>query len=277
MMNQQTIIEKDQKLTEIIKPLGTVLVAFSGGVDSSFVLKKAIDVLGKYNVKGVIVKSELFREEEFNAARTLGKSLNVEIIETEITELEDPYIIKNTPESWYHSKRLLYGELERLRDLYRFDYVLDGMIMDDLADFRPGLKARTEFNVRSVLQEATLYKDEIRKLSKQYHLPVWNKPALCSLASRIPYGEPLTFNKVNKVNEAEKYIASLGIEHVRVRYHNNIARVEVDDEAIQTVITHRNEIALHLKEFGFDYVTVDLEGYRTGSMNEVINTDYHIS
>ncbi|MCG7339150.1 ATP-dependent sacrificial sulfur transferase LarE [Staphylococcus sp. ACRSN] len=271
-MNQNTIVEKNQKLTEIIKPLGTVLVAFSGGVDSSFVLKKSIDVLGKYNVKGVIVKSELFREEEFNAARELGKSLNVEIIETEIAELQDPQIIKNTPESWYHSKRLLYGELERLREVYKFNYVLDGMIMDDLDDFRPGLKARTEFHVRSILQEANLYKSEIRELSKQYHIPVWNKPALCSLASRIPYGDPLTFTKINKVNEAEKFISSLGIEHVRVRYHNNIARVEVSEQHIQTVIKYRNEITLRLKEFGFDYVTVDLEGYRTGSMNEVINT-----
>lgn len=271
-MNQNTIVEKNQKLTEIIKPLGTVLVAFSGGVDSSFVLKKSIDVLGKYNVKGVIVKSELFREEEFNAARELGKSLNVEIIETEIAELQDPQIIKNTPESWYHSKRLLYGELERLREVYKFNYVLDGMIMDDLDDFRPGLKARTEFHVRSILQEVNLYKSEIRELSKQYHIPVWNKPALCSLASRIPYGDPLTFTKINKVNEAEKFISSLGIEHVRVRYHNNIARVEVSEQHIQTVIKYRNEITLRLKEFGFDYVTVDLEGYRTGSMNEVINT-----
>lgn len=144
--------------------------------------------------------------------------------------------------------------------------------MDDLKDFRPGLKARDEFGVRSVLQEAHLYKSEIRELSKQHDLPVWNKPALCSLASRIPYGETLSFAKVNKVNEAEKYILQLGINHVRVRYHHNIARIEVVEDDLATVIKNRDNITLRLKELGFDYVTVDLEGYRTGSMNEVIDT-----
>ena len=123
-----------------------------------------------------------------------------------------------------------------------------------------------------VLQEAQLYKSEIRELSKQHDLPVWNKPALCSLASRIPYGEELSFTKVNKVNEAEKHILSLGVNNVRVRYHQNIARIEVSEDDLTTVIKNKDTITLRLKELGFDYVTVDLEGYRTGSMNEVIDT-----
>src|SRR5699024_5323162 len=250
--------------------------AFSGGVDSSFVLKKAIDVLGTENVKAVIVKSELFRNEEFDQALQLGKSLNANVIETEIEELKDPNIVENTPDSWYYSKRLLYSTLENLRVNYNFNYVLDGMIMDDLEDFRPGLKARTEFGVRSILQEAELYKSEIRDLSKSNGLPVWNKPALCSLASRIPYGETLNFTKVNKVNEAEKFILNLNIDYVRVRYHQNIATIAVNAPDIAVVIQSKHQITLRLKELGFDYVTIDLEGYRTGSMNEVINTQDNI-
>ncbi|MGY0412170.1 ATP-dependent sacrificial sulfur transferase LarE [Staphylococcus xylosus] len=265
-------LNKEQKLENILKDMNKVVIAFSGGVDSSLVLKKAIDVLGNANVKAVIVKSELFRHEEFNQAIQLANQLNAPIIEAEIEELKDPHIIENTPDSWYYSKRLLYSKLEELRKKYSFNYVLDGMIMDDLDDFRPGLKARTEFNVRSILQEANLYKSEIREISKANGLPVWNKPALCSLASRIPYGETLNFAKVNKVNEAEKYILSLDINNVRVRYHHNIARVEVNDIDIPTLVKYRKQITLRLKELGFDYVTIDLEGYRTGSMNEVINS-----
>lgn len=265
-------LNKEQKLENILKDMNKVVIAFSGGVDSSLVLKKAVDVLGHTNVKAVIVKSELFRHEEFNQAIQLANQLNAPIIEAEIEELKDPHIIENTPDCWYYSKCLLYSKLEELRRKYNFNYVLDGMIMDDLDDFRPGLKARTEFNVRSILQEADLYKSEVREISKANGLPVWNKPALCSLASRIPYGETLNFAKVNKVNEAEKYILSLDISNVRVRYHHNIARVEVNDIDIPTVVQYRKQITLRLKELGFDYVTIDLEGYRTGSMNEVIDS-----
>ena len=142
----------------------------------------------------------------------------------------------------------MYSQLENIKNKLGFNYVLDGMIMDDLDDFRPGLKARDDFGVRSVLQEAKLYKSEVRELSHQHDLPVWNKPALCSLASRIPYGEELSFTKVNKVNEAEKFILSLGINHVRVRYHHNIARIEVTEDQLTNLLKLKDSIILHLKE-----------------------------
>lgn len=263
---------KEMKLDALLKDMQSVVIAFSGGVDSSLLLKKAIDILGVNYVKPVVVKSELFRNEEFELALKLGQSLGVEVLETEMSELQDANIVKNTPESWYYSKRLMYSQLENIKNKLGFNYVLDGMIMDDLDDFRPGLKARDDFGVRSVLQEAKLYKSEVRELSHQHDLPVWNKPALCSLASRIPYGEELSFTKVNKVNEAEKFILSLGINHVRVRYHYNIARIEVTEDQLNNLLKLKDSIILHLKELGFDYVTMDLEGYRTGSMNEIIDT-----
>ncbi|PTK86591.1 ATP-dependent sacrificial sulfur transferase LarE [Staphylococcus haemolyticus] len=272
MINMTELQNKELKLNQLLEDMCSVVIAFSGGVDSSLVLKKAIDVLGIDHVKPVVVKSELFRNEEFDQAISLGHELGIEVMETEMAELEDANIVKNTPESWYYSKRLMYSKLTQIKEDLGFNYVLDGMIMDDLEDFRPGLKARDEYDVRSVLQEAQLYKSEIRELSKQHDLPVWNKPALCSLASRIPYGEELSFTKVNKVNEAEKHILSLGVNNVRVRYHQNIARIEVSEDDLTTVIKNKDNITLRLKELGFDYVTVDLEGYRTGSMNEVIDT-----
>ncbi len=143
-----------------------------------------------------------------------------------------PGVAANNPDSWYYSKKLLYAHLNQLAKEQGYNYVLDGMIMDDLNDFRPGLKARTEAGVRSVLQEAGLYKTEVRALSKEIGVPVWNKPASCSLASRIPYGTKLDKRKIDQVEKAERFIMKLGIETVRVRYHGQVARIEVASKAM---------------------------------------------
>lgn len=263
------IQQKNEKLGKTLRELGRVMVAFSGGVDSAVVLKRAQQELGD-NVLAVVVKSELFRESEFQAAVQLAKDLGVKFLETEIKELEDENIVANTPDSWYYSKKLLYRHLNQLAKELDYPYVLDGMIMDDEEDFRPGLKARTEEGVRSVLQEANLYKHEVREIAKALELPVWNKLASCSLASRFPYGTKLDLNKVNQVNQAELYLQSIGFAEVRVRYHDNVARIEVSPEKIGELILKREEVQQKLVSLGFDYVSVDLRGYRTGSMNEVL-------
>lgn len=269
-MVNQTLHEKNQNLGLLLKEMGRVMIAFSGGVDSAVLLKRAQEELGD-QVLAVVVASELFRQQEFDAAVKFAEELGVDVYKTEIKELEQPAIVANNPDSWYHSKKLLYTHLNQLAKELNYPYVLDGMIMDDVADFRPGLKARTEEGIRSALQEAHFYKTDVRALAKSLGLPVWDKPASCSLASRIPYGIKLDKQKINQVNQAELFLATLGFEHVRVRHHDNVARIEVPADDIVALMSQREKIQMKLTSLGFTYVSLDLQGYRTGSMNEELS------
>lgn len=269
MESQLTLQQKDERLGEIIKGLGRVMVAFSGGVDSTFVLKRAYQVLGD-QVLAVTAASETFPTREFDAAVQIAEDMGVRLYKTEVKEFENAQFVANNPDRCYHCKTGLYSHMQQLAKELGYDYILDGSNMDDLGDYRPGLQAKNEQGVRSVLQEAEFYKEEIRQLSKELDLPTWNKPSFACLSSRIPYGTKIERYKIDQLDQAEDYLYQLGFYQVRVRHHDKIARIEVMPNEIMKVIELKEQIFAKFTELGFAYVTLDLQGYRTGSMNEVL-------
>jgi uncharacterized protein len=272
MIQTSTLQEKDQRLGEILRDMNKVMVAFSGGVDSTFVLKRAYLELGD-RVLAVTAASETFPSREFDAAVELAEQIGVKLFKTEVRELENANFVANNPDRCYHCKTGLYAHLQHLAQEMGYPFILDGSNMDDLGDYRPGLKAKTEQGVRSVLQEAGLYKEEIRQLSKELGLPTWNKPSFACLSSRIPYGTKIEKWKIDQLDEGEYFLTQLGLYQVRVRHHDKIARIEVLPDDMPKVIANSEEIYKKLTSLGFSYVTLDLQGYRTGSMNEVLSAD----
>lgn len=265
----QEMLMKEQKLVEKLERLRKVAIAYSGGIDSTYLLKIALETLGENNVLAVIVNSELFSDEEFNLAIDLADKMGAQVLGLEMNELSEPKIAANTPKSWYYSKKLLYQTIKSHVNKDGYEYVLDGMIMDDQNDFRPGLQARDEENVQSLLQQVGLYKEELRLLAKKHGLSNWNKVASCSLASRFPYGTRLTYNAVQRVFESEKYLRDeLGFKTVRVRVHQDLARIELPEKDLMNAWMKRKDISQKLHALGFEYVTFDIEAFRSGRMNE---------
>ena len=264
-----TIQKKYEQLQTILGGMDRALVAFSGGVDSTFLLKVAHMVLGD-QVLAVTAKSETLPSAELAEAKALASSIGAahRIIRT--NELDRPGYDDNTPQRCYFCKTELYEHLSALARELHYETVLDGSNVDDLGDYRPGRKAALEHEVRSPLQEAGLTKDDIRALSRDLGLPTWEKQSFACLSSRFPYGDKITVEKLKQVDAAENVLRSLKFTQFRVRHHGDIARLELGPTDFERIFRDGliEEVTQRLKALGYCYVTLDLEGFRSGSMNE---------
>ena len=272
MMSEiQSTKQKYNKLQRLLTDMGSLVLAYSGGVDSTFLLKVAKDALGD-DVLAVTAVSPTYTQEEYERACEMALALGVRHISTQTNELENPDFLKNSPQRCYYCKKELFRKLRTIADQESLLCVADASNLDDCADYRPGRIAAKEAGIRSPLLEAGLRKEEIRALSKEMNLPTWDLPAAACLASRFPYGESLTLEKIKRVEQAEKFLRDLGFQQVRVRSHDRLARVELDANIIGEFFKKglRANVVQKLKDLGFIYVTLDLEGYRTGSLNEVL-------
>lgn len=260
---------KYEKLKEYLKSLNSVAVAFSSGVDSTFLLKVAHDVLGD-NVVAVTARSCSFPVRELNEAKEFCENEGIKHVIVESEELSIDGFAENPKNRCYLCKTELFQKMwQTVRDL-GFENIVEGSNMDDNGDYRPGLIAVAEQNVKSPLRYAELTKDEIRMLSKELGLPTFDKQSFACLSSRFPYGETITEEKLGMVDKAEQLLLDLGFKQVRVRIHGKMARIEVNPSEIQKVVDNRERIYDYLKSLGFTYVSLDLAGYRTGSMNETL-------
>jgi uncharacterized protein len=266
-----TTDKKYSKLQNILYSMGEVVVAYSGGVDSTFLLKTAFDVLGDKAI-GVLAISPTFPSREYESAKEIAAKIGAKIEIIETRELENETYRSNPVNRCYFCKDELFSKILVIANQYGHKNIVDGSNFDDINDHRPGLQALKEKGVRSPLQEACFTKNEIRKLSKQLRLPTWNKDSLACLSSRFPYGEEIVLNKLKRVDEMENFLTDLGFRNIRARDQKNTLKIEVARKDIKRFASDelRETIVKKAKLLGYNYITVDLEGYRQGSLNEVI-------
>ncbi len=274
MLDQHTQA-KYERLRSIIADLGSVVIGYSGGVDSTLLLKVATDILGN-NAVAVIGRSETYPSAEYQEAAALARSFGSRHLEIATEETDVLKFQENPPDRCYFCKTELFGKLTEIAKSENIPWIADGTITDDVGDFRPGMRAKKENNVRSPLLEAELSKHEVREISKHLNLPTWDKPSFACLSSRFPYGFGITKENLSKVDRAERILRNAGFKYYRVRHHDEkTARIEVGQEEFRRLLDDALRIPLvaQLKELGFTYVTLDLQGYRTGSMNEVLSPE----
>lgn len=267
--------QKVDKLKQIIKEMDSVLVAYSGGVDSTFLLKMAVDVLGVGKVGAFIISSQVYPEWETAEANCNAQLMGVKVHNVSQDILLIPAYRENKEDRCYHCKREMLMTAKAVAQKHGYKWVLEGTNADEARDWRPGLKAVHETGARSPLLEAGFTKEEIREVSKELNLPTWDKPSMACLSSRFPVGVEITPDKLKQVAHCENALREEGVKQFRVRYHGNLARIETTPSEFAKILNSesRKRIIRSFKEAGFKYITLDLEGYRTGSMNPIPKTE----
>jgi len=270
-----TVEQKYESLTTILRNLGKVVVAYSGGVDSTFLLKVAVDTLGDENVLACISAGVAEPKHVLERAKRIAKDFGVRLVTIDTAELNDPNFVANKADRCFHCKSHLCKELLDVAKENGFEHIVFGTNKDDLGDFRPGNRAMKVFGARSPLAEAGLTKQDIRTLSKKLGLETADVPASPCLASRVIYGLEITEQRLKQIEQAEDFLRTLGLVEFRVRHHDTIARIEVHPEDIKKIMSEKNRTAIvaKLKDLGFKYITIDLQGFRTGAMNEILTQE----
>jgi pyridinium-3,5-biscarboxylic acid mononucleotide sulfurtransferase len=263
---------KYQRLIEMIRPLERVIVAFSAGVDSTVVLKVAMEAVGRENVLAATGVSPSLAQRELQSVRDLAEAIDAPLELVDTSEMDNPSYSSNPINRCYFCKGELFGKLTEVAQKRGYKAILSGVNYDDRGDFRPGMEAAEQWRVRAPLLEAEVTKADVRDLARELGLPNWEKPALACLSSRIPYGTPVTVGSLGQVEKAEGFLWDRGFKNFRVRHHSKLARIEVTVQDLPRLLEEplRSELLTYYKNIGYTYITMDLQGFRSGSGNEVL-------